>query len=76
MATIQGMRRVDNQKIIFEMSLSHAEALNLQGHTDDIYLLCDSVETVPSRISLRGKNEATKYFLIPKTLRKDIQFHY
>lgn len=69
-------KRVEDERIIFELMLEQHEALHLQGHTDNIHLITENVSGIPARISLRGKNEATKYFLIPKALRKDFSDHY
>lgn len=48
------------------------EVKQLKGEMNDIYLVSDRVASVPSKVSLRGRNEATKYFLIPKQLRKQL----
>ncbi|HLC84022.1 MAG TPA: hypothetical protein VJI69_09330 [Bacteroidia bacterium] len=61
-------------KMFVSLQLSNDEALKLNGYMDSIYLISDSNASVPSRISMRGKNEATKYFLIPKMLRKDLTY--
>ena len=44
----------------------------LKGEINDVHVFSERVTDVPSRVSLRGKNEATKYFLIPRQLRKDL----
>jgi hypothetical protein len=69
------MKKADNGKLVFEVVLNSSEALNLKGHTENVVLVSQNISGVPSRVSLRGKNEATKYFLIPKCLRKDPDLH-
>lgn len=54
------------------MLLDQDEFRQLKGEMDDVYLFSENVANVPSRVSLRGRNEATKYFLIPKKLRKKL----
>ena len=63
-----------DRKMIVEARLDVNELLSLRGHVDDIHLISDRIVDVPANISLRGRNEATKYFLIPRQLRKDLRF--
>ncbi len=65
----------DERKVVVETLLNNSEFLNLKGHLNEIHLFSDAVAEVPARISLRGKNEATKYFLIPKLLRRNLKFN-
>ena len=41
---------------------------------DNIHVFSENVADVTTNISQRGKNEATKYFLIPRELRKGLKF--
>lgn len=58
--------------VVAEIEMSMEEAKNLQGEMEDIQLFTPQKANTPARTSLRGRNEATKYFLIPKQLRKDL----
>jgi hypothetical protein len=69
MGTILGSKMQSDGKVILEISLDQKEALQLRGHYDKIHVFTEHVEGVGAQISGRGKNEATKYFLIPKSLR-------
>jgi hypothetical protein len=62
-------RRTDG--IVAEVLLTAEETKELGGEMDDITLFAQ-IRKQPARISLRGKNEATKYFLIPRTLRRTL----
>ena len=58
--------------ILAEVLLSRDETRDLGGIMDNVTVFTDDRATVQTRISLRGRHEATKYFLIPKQLRKDL----
>ena len=58
-----------------ELLLDQTEFKQLKGEMDDVKLFSDRIDAVPSRVSLRGRNEATKYFLIPRQLRKRMVIH-
>jgi len=75
MGSIVSSKATKNGKVVFEVLMDYDEALQLRGHINNVYLFSEEVADIPSNISLRGKNEATKYFLIPKLLRKDIKFN-
>lgn len=66
--------KINKDKIVYEIALKHDEALQLKGHVDNIHLFTENVAEIRTNISQRGKNEATKYFLIPRELRKDLNF--
>ncbi len=67
--------RKEKDKVISEIMNDYDEYLQLKGHLDDVYLFTDHVDGIEANISQRGKNEATKYFLIPKSLRKGLVFN-
>ncbi len=75
MGDILNSRTSSDGKIIIELLVDYEEALQLKGHVKKIHLFSEDVPNIKSNISLRGKNEATKYFLIPKELRKDLKFN-
>jgi hypothetical protein len=75
MGTILNSKTTNDGKIIFEVLVDYEEALQLRGHINNIHMFSEDIVDVNSNISLRGKNEATKYFLIPRELRKDLKFN-
>ena len=75
MGKILNSKVTGDGKIVFEISVDYDEALQLKGHVKNVHLFSEDVSDIKSNISLRGKNEATKYFLIPKEIRKDLKFN-
>jgi hypothetical protein len=57
-------------KILVEVLVNQDEFRQLRGEMSQVYLFSEKVANVPSKVSLRGRNEVTKYFLIPRQLRK------
>ena len=74
MGTIISSRK-EGDKIIAEVLSDYEEYLQLKGHFDDIYLFAEKVSEVKTNISQRGKDAATKYFLIPRELRRGFKFN-
>lgn len=74
MGTILSSRVKDDGKVVFEVSLDYDESVQLRGYMDNVHLFSEHVVDIKTNISQRGKNEATKYFLIPKELRKNIKY--
>ena len=66
--------KVVKDKIIFSVKVEQEEALQLRGHINDIHIFSERIADIRTNLSGRGKNSATKYFLIPRELRKDIKF--
>lgn len=60
--------------LVFEVEVDYDEATLLQGHYDDVYLFTENVAEYQTNISSRGKNSVTKYFLIPKNLRNNVDY--
>ena len=75
MATIISSKKYGRNKVIAEILSDYDEFLQLKGHLNDVYLFTDNVAEVQTNISQRGKNEATKYFLIPRQFRKGFKFN-
>lgn len=75
MGNILNSKTTSDGKIIFEVLVDYEEALQLKGYIKNIHMFSEDVPNIKSNLSLRGSNEATKYFLIPKELRKDLQFN-
>ena len=64
----------DDGKVVVEVCLDYEEALQLKGHMDKVHIFSEHISDIDTNMSQRGKNEATKYFLIPKQLRKELKF--
>jgi len=60
----------DATKVVVEVIMAQDEYRRLRGEIDEVYLFSDKFADIPSKVSLRGRNEATQYFLIPRQLRK------
>ena len=65
----------DGDNVIVEVLTEYNEFLQLKGHLNDIRLITENVAEVQTNISQRGKNEDTKYFLIPRQFRKGFKFN-
>lgn len=59
--------------VILEVKTDYEEYLELQGHLENIHLIAETNGVIRTNISQRGANGATKYFLIPRELRKGFQ---
>lgn len=58
--------------LTFEIEAGFEETGALKGHYNDIYMFSGNVAEFNTDISTRGKNSATKYFLIPRHIRSMI----
>ena len=74
MGTILSTRIKDDGKVILEIAMNPEEAIQLGGHMENIHVFSENMSSSDTNIAARGKNEATKYFLIPKELRKNFKF--
>ncbi len=74
MGTIISSRIRDDHKVVVELSIDYEEWMQLKGNLNDVHVFSENVALTCSNISQRGKNSATKYFLIPKELRKNLIF--
>jgi len=75
MGSILSSRVTKNGKIVYEVEMDYLESLQLKGHVKNIFLFSEEVAEIKTNLSGRGKNEATKYFLIPRELRDNIKFN-
>jgi hypothetical protein len=75
MGRILGTRTTKDGKVVFEVELDYEEALLLKGHIQNIHVFSEDVAEIKTNLSQRGKNEATKYFLIPRELRANLKFN-
>jgi hypothetical protein len=76
MGMIVGTKQVNNEnsKVLCEVLLDYDEITQLQGHMNNVYLFSEHSPHIKTSICARGKNAATKYFLIPRELRRNIRF--
>jgi len=62
--------------LLFEVELEYDEATLLKGHYDSVHMFTERIADFETNISSRGKNSVTKYFLIPRSLRRAVDFNY
>ena len=74
MGSILSSKTLKDGKIIYEILMDYEESLQLKGHIKNVHVFSEDVADIKTNLSSRGKNEATKYFLIPRELRENIQF--
>ncbi|OGJ21283.1 hypothetical protein A3K73_05520 [Candidatus Pacearchaeota archaeon RBG_13_36_9] len=75
MGKILGTKTTKEGKVIFEVELGYEEALQLKGYINNICVFSEDAAEIKTNLSQRGKNEATKYFLIPRELRSNLRFN-
>lgn len=75
MGTILSTRMTKDDTVIFEVEMDYGDSLKLKGHVKNVYVFSEDAAEIRTNLSQRGTNEATKYFLIPKELRKDLCFN-
>jgi hypothetical protein len=75
MGRIFGTKTTKEGNVVFEIELDYEESLQLKGHIKDIHVFSEDVADIKTNLSQRGKNEATKYFLIPRELRSGLKFN-
>ncbi|MFH1637140.1 MAG: hypothetical protein ABIB71_01815 [Candidatus Woesearchaeota archaeon] len=75
MGTILSSKMKAQGKVIFEVLMDYNEAVQLQGHMDNVHLFSENITDLKTTISTRGKNAATKYFLIPCKLRRELKLN-
>jgi hypothetical protein len=75
MGVILGTRTAKNNKIVFEVEMDYDESLKLKGNIKNVHIFSEDAAEIKTNLSQRGTNEATKYFLIPRKLRENLQFN-
>ncbi len=75
MGQILSSKVTNDNKVVFTISMDQKEALQLKGHMDNVHIFSDKIATMDTSIATRGKNSATKYFLVPIKLRKNIDYN-
>jgi len=74
MGAILGTRTTKDNKVVLEIEMDYDDSLQLKGHIKNIHVFSEDAAEIKTNLSQRGKNEATKYFLIPRELRKNLKF--
>lgn len=75
MGSILSSKATKDGRIVFEVLMDYDEALQLRGHVNNVHMFSEEETNTEANISERGKFESTKYFLIPKELRKNLRFN-
>ena len=65
--------KVNKDHVVISFKVSFEEAKELNGHLANIHLIAEDNEGETATITEKGRKGCTKYFLIPKKLREDIQ---
>lgn len=73
MGTILGSKIREDGKVIYEVLLDADESLQLRGHVHNVHLFSDNNAEAHSRLTRRGKNDATMYLLVPKEFRAGLE---
>lgn len=73
MGTVISSRATEDGKVVYEVALDSEESLQLKGRMNEVHIFSEANMKIHSRLSKRGKNDATMYFLVPKELRKGIR---
>lgn len=74
MGKIISSRANGDDKVLLEIEVDYIESLNLKGHINNVHVFSEDAAQIRTNMSQRGTNEATKYFLIPRVLRNNIDF--
>ena len=64
-----------DDKVIFEVEMDYEDSLKLKGHVKNVHVFSEDAAEIRTNLSQRGTNEATKYFLIPRELRENLNFN-
>ena len=75
MGKILGTKITKDDKVIFEIEMDYEDSLKLKGHIKNIHVFSENAAKIKTNLSQRGTNEATKYFLIPRELRDNLNFN-
>lgn len=74
MGTILSTRMTKDDTVIFEVEMDYNDSLRLKGHVKNVHVFSEDAAEIRTNLSQRGTNEATKYFLIPRELRENLNF--
>ncbi len=70
MGTILSSRTKEDGKVVFEVLVDYEESLQLKGNLNNVHLFSEDVAEIKTKMTRRGRNESTTYFLVPKNLRE------
>lgn len=73
MGTILTTKMAADKKVIVEVLLDYDEYVQLKGQMHNIHIFSEDNIDIRANISQRGRNAATKYFLIPRDMRKGMK---
>jgi len=74
MGNVLSTKITKNNKVVFEIELDYEQSLKLGGHIKNVHVFSEDAADIKTNLSQRGTNEATKYFLIPRELRRNLRF--
>ena len=72
MGKIASLKTVNNEKVVVSLELTSKEVLWLKGNMEDMHVFSESNLDYETKLVQRGKRESSKYFLMPKELRKNL----
>jgi hypothetical protein len=73
MGTLMSSKIREDGKVVYEVVVDSSESLQLKGHMTDVHIFSLNNMEVHSRLSKRGTNDATTYFLVPKEFREGLK---
>ncbi|MBW2975431.1 hypothetical protein KY366_06950 [Candidatus Woesearchaeota archaeon] len=65
--------KVNKDHAVLSLKLGLEEAAQLKGKMDNIHLIAEENADTKASVYERGKKGCTKYFLIPRLLRKGVR---
>ena len=72
MGKILNLKSFGKDKVRCELEISYEESLQLGGRLKQVYIFSDE-QNIKTNVILKGIHGSSKYFLIPKTLRKNLK---
>lgn len=72
MGKISSLKAISDQKVQVTLELTQNEVLWLKGNLEQMHLFSEKNLEWDSKLIQRGKRESTKYFLLPRELRKNV----
>jgi len=71
MGEVLSIKRNKSGKFVVELEVDDLEVEKLKGFFTNVRLFSEDAPDIITRLTQRGLREATKYFLIPKELRRN-----
>ena len=65
--------KIHENHVVLSLKLEHNEAKELNGNVNNIHLIAEDDIVETASVYEKGRNGNTKYFLIPRILRKKIR---